>query len=70
VSLLLMVAGIALAAMFVLHSLELVADNAHELHRQALARQGQAIQHTNIAACERASMCAAVLLLSSSLCGN
>jgi hypothetical protein len=47
VSLLLMVAVIALDAMFVLHSLELVADNAHELHRQALARQGQAIQHTS-----------------------
>lgn len=51
-------------AMFVLHSLVLVADRAHELQWTALIRHDQAIQHTSMAACERVSIrdaCAVVV---------
>jgi hypothetical protein len=69
VSLLLMVAVIALDAMFVLHGFELVADSAEELHRQSLARHGQGAQHTRTAARERASMYdASALIVLLSIC--
>ena len=52
VALLLVVTADTHDAMFVLHSLVLVADRAHELQWTALIRHDQAIQHTSIAAYE------------------
>ena len=61
-ALLLVVEIIALAAVFVVHSLPCVADRAEELHKWAQARQGQAQQHTSTAAGERVHCCTAFAL--------
>ena len=56
--LLLMVAIVAHAAVFVACILPFIADSAQELHKARQARQGQTAQHTSTAAGERRYPCA------------